>query len=116
MSNHVHLVIDLDGTRNLAKPMQAINQSYTRHFNYKYHKSGHLWQGRFKSMILHKDKYLLDCINYIELNPVRARMVNGPLDYQWSSYRDRIMGTNGSLIDSLRMVEGHPTEQIGERP
>jgi len=103
MSNHVHLLVEINPVNNLAKAMQSINQSYTRYFNYKYHKSGHLWQGRFKSMIIKKDQYLLDCINYIELNPVRAKMVTNLLDYNWSSYRSRTIGVNGSLLDSPKI-------------
>jgi len=99
MPNHIHLVLDLNGLVNLAKSMQCLSQSYTRYFNYKYKKSGHLWQGRFKSLIINKDRYLLDCINYIELNPLRAKIVNSPLDYQWSSYKDRIQNFNCSLLD-----------------
>lgn len=103
MSNHIHLVVETNPPRTLAKLMQSINQSYTRYFNHHYHKSGHLWQGRFKSMIISKDKYLFDCINYIELNPVRAKIVNNPLDYRWSSYKSRTMGINGSLLDSPKL-------------
>jgi len=99
MPNHVHLMIDPNGCANLAKVMQAINQSYARYFNYKYRKSGHLWQGRFKSMIINKDQYFLDCINYIECNPVRANIAKCPLDYRWSSYKSRSVGTSGSLLD-----------------
>ena len=103
MSNHVHLLIDLDNKDNLAKAMQGINQSYTRYFNFRYKKSGHLWQGRFKSLIVHKDEYLLSCIKYIELNPIRAKIIDNPLEYQWSSYKTRTVGTKNVLLDTPRL-------------
>jgi len=103
MPNHVHLILDPDTRDNLAKIMQAVNQSYTRYFNFQYKKSGHLWQGRFKSMVIHKDEYLLDCVKYIELNPLRAKIVDSPLDYQWSSYKSRIIGTKNVLLDTPKL-------------
>jgi putative transposase len=103
MPNHVHLVIDLDGPVDLAKAMQCINQSYTIYFNYKYEKIGHLWQGRFKSLIISKDQYLLNCINYIENNPVRADIVNNPLDYKWSSYKGRTQSFGDPFLDPLKL-------------
>ncbi|MGD0335568.1 MAG: transposase [Candidatus Omnitrophota bacterium] len=90
MPNHVHLVIEVNDPQNLEKIMRGINLSYTLYFNFKYKKVGHLWQDRFMSKILYKDKYLLDCINYIETNPVRANLVNNITEYLWSSYKLRL--------------------------
>jgi len=101
MFNHVHLVFDPKLPYALAKAMQGINQSYARYFNHKYKKSGYLWQGRFKSMIINKDQYLMDCINYIELNPIRANMVQSPLDYSWSSYISRTLGIYNDILDQV---------------
>lgn len=103
MNNHVHLVLEVDPPATLSKAMQTINQSYARYYNYVYKKSGHLWQGRFKSFIINKDRYLFDCINYIESNPVRAKIVISPLFYQWSSYSARTLGINGALLDTLKV-------------
>lgn len=63
MPNHVHLIINPALSENLAKIMQSITQTYTTWFNKKYTKVGHLWQGRFKSMVIEKNSYFLDCIN-----------------------------------------------------
>ena len=103
MSNHVHLILEANPSETLSKTMQSINQSYTRYFNHAYKKSGHLWQGRFQSLIINKDRYLFDCINYIESNPVRAKIVTSPLVYQWSSYTARTLGINDSLLDTLKV-------------
>ena len=69
MPNHVHLVGEIEKSCDLSKFMQGINRSYTAYFNRRYKKTGHLWQGRFKSKVIVKDRYLLGCINYIEANP-----------------------------------------------
>ena len=85
--------------------MQGISRSYTAHFNKKYKKVGHLWQGRFKSKVIAKDGYLIDCIQYVEHNPVRAKMVKAAAEYSWSSYRERTLLSGGSnrMLDELRL-------------
>lgn len=99
MPNHVHMILEPREPRELAKFMQCITQSYTKWFNLKYNKVGHLWQGRFKSMIIQKNNYFLDCVYYIEANPVRAGLVSSPTDYPWSSYKERIFGNKNGLLD-----------------
>ena len=100
MPNHIHLIIDVKKTNNLAKIMQGITQTYTVWFNNKYNKAGRLWQGRFKSMLIQQDKYLIDCLRYIELNPIRANIASSPTDYSWSSWKERIFTKNGfTLLD-----------------
>ena len=89
MPNHVHLFGEIEKKENLSKFMQSINRSYTAYFNEAYEKVGHLWQGRFKSRVIVKDQSLINCISYIELNPVRDNMVRFPHNYRWSSYAER---------------------------
>jgi REP element-mobilizing transposase RayT len=85
MDNHYHLVLEtLRG--NLLKIMHGINSSYTGYFNRKYGRSGHLFQGRYKGIIVEKDTYLLSLSRYVHLNPVRAGVVERPEYYRWSSY------------------------------
>ncbi|MDP3791417.1 MAG: transposase [Candidatus Omnitrophota bacterium] len=103
MPNHIHLIGAVEDKENLAKFMHGINRSYTSYFNEKYHKVGHLWQGRFNSKIITMDPYAIDCMNYVELNPVRAEMVRMPSEYRWSSYRERNLGGNNDLLDSLEL-------------
>ena len=103
MPNHIHITGEIGQKEALAKFMQGINRAYTAYFNKTYGKVGHLWQGRFKSKIVIKDEYLINSINYIELNPVRANMVKTPQEYKWSSYRERNFGVprEGQMLDSL---------------
>ena len=101
MPNHPHLAML---SNNLSKTMHAINFSYAQYFNYKYKKVGYLWQNRFKSYLVNKDKYLLNIINYIEYNPVRAKIVSNPEDHRWSSYRARVLGDDEfGLLDTLNI-------------
>lgn len=89
MPNHPHLILC---SNNLSKTMHAINSSYAQYFNCKYNRVGYVWQNRFKSYVVNKDKYLLNLIAYVEYNPVRAKIVSNPEDYKWSSYRARVLG------------------------
>jgi len=99
MPNHIHIILEAETPNNISRFMQVLTQTYTAWFNRKYHKAGHLWQGRFKSMIIQKDEYFLECICYVEANPVRAGIVSSPKDYTWSSYRDRVLGNKNKLLD-----------------
>lgn len=99
MPNHIHLILDPRKPRDLMKAMQGLNLSYSIWFNTKHDKVGHLWQDRFKSMVIEKDEYLIACINYIEANPVRGNITAGPLEYLWSSYKARFLGIKDSLLD-----------------
>jgi len=103
MPNHIHIIGEIEKSKNLAKFMHGLSRSYTAYFNKKYKKVGHLWQGRFLSKVILKDRYVLDCVNYIELNPVRANLVSTPCDYIWSSYKERILSvnTNNRIIDQI---------------
>jgi putative transposase len=85
MSNHVHLLVE-SSEQPLAKFMQGLQQSYSQYFNRKHHKSGHLFEGRYKAIICQKDEYLLELIRYIHLNPVRAGMVQVPERYRHSGH------------------------------
>ena len=86
MDNHYHLLREtIDG--NLSAGMRHINGVYTRHFNRTHHRVGHLFQGRFKSVLVDRDVYLIELCRYIVLNPVRAGMIERPEDYTWSSCR-----------------------------
>jgi REP element-mobilizing transposase RayT len=85
MGNHYHLLIETPQT-NLSLAMQWLNVSYATYHNRKYHRSGHLFQGRFKSVLVDADEYLKHLSRYIHLNPVRAKIVQKPEEYRWSSY------------------------------
>jgi len=99
MPNHVHLLGQLVNPAFLSKFMHGLNRTYTLYFNNKYGEVGHLWQGRYKSKVIAKDKYLLDCINYIESNPIRSGLTDGLLEYTWNSYRGRVLKIADSCLD-----------------
>ncbi|MFA5144922.1 MAG: transposase [Candidatus Omnitrophota bacterium] len=99
MPNHIHLILEPKNPNDLALFMQGLTQTYTVWFNNKYKKPGRLWQGRFKSMVIQKDNYFIDCVYYIEMNPLRAGLVSILTDYPWSSYKDRVFGNKTGLID-----------------
>ena len=103
MPNHVHIIGEIENSQNLCKFMHGLNRSYTLYYNDVYKKVGHLWQGRFKSKIIVKDEYLISCINYIELNPIRAGLASSPEKYNWSSYKERVLSTGKicGLINSI---------------
>lgn len=86
MDNHAHLVVETNSLVNVSKIMQAITLSYSQKFRHRYNYTGYVWQGRFKSKPIERDSYILECIEYIHNNPVRAKMVEHPRDYRWSSY------------------------------
>lgn len=92
MSNHVHLLLTPETENGVSRLMQALGRHYVRYFNYTYRRSGTLWEGRFKSCVVEAESYLLTCQRYIELNPVRAGMVEAPSDYTWSSFRANGLG------------------------
>lgn len=89
MSNHYHLLVETpDG--NLSKGMRQLNGAYTQRFNRTHERVGHVFQGRYKAILVQKETYLLELARYVVLNPVRARMVRAPEDWPWSSYRAMI--------------------------
>jgi putative transposase len=75
-----------------------MGRCYVPYFNQKYSKSGTLWEGRFKANSIDSEHYLLSCYRYIELNPVRAGIVEKPEEYRWSSYRSNAYGEKNDLI------------------
>ena len=86
MGNHYHLLIETPDS-NLSKGMRQLNGVYTQRYNRKHKRVGHVFQGRYKAIIVQKESYLLELARYIVLNPVRAEMVRTARDWPWSSYR-----------------------------
>ena len=86
MSNHLHLLLTPQRDQALPKMMQAVGRSYVQVFNKLHARTGTLWEGRYRSTLIQTDRYLLACMAYIDLNPVRAHRVAQPEDYAWSSY------------------------------
>ena len=86
MTNHVHLLVTPHIDNGISQLMQSVGRKYVRHVNYLYRRTGTLWEGRYKASLVDSQRYLFTCMRYIELNPVRAQMVDHPGEYKWSSY------------------------------
>ncbi len=114
MPNHVHLLGEPIYPEKLPKLMQCLQRSYTAYYNKKYNKVGHLWQGRFKAKTITKDRYLLDCISYIEHNPLRANLINNLTEYEFSSYLERNLSEPHelALLDKF-LLQGAPLSRLG---
>ncbi len=95
MTDHAHILATPRGEGSISKTMQSLGRQYVRYFNHSYRRSGTLWEGRYKSCLVQNERYLLGCYRYIELNPVRAGIVDDPADYRWSSYRGNGLGQDG---------------------
>jgi len=112
MTNHAHLVLEPpEAVENLGRLMKRLAGRQTRYVNRRLGRSGTLWEGRYKSSPIQMDDYFLACCRYVELNPVRAGMVDDPDNYPWSSYRNRPVLSASGLLDE------HPTyRSLGRSP
>jgi putative transposase len=97
MTNHVHLLATPAKPESLPKAMQSLGRRYVRHINARYRRTGTLWEGRYRAAPIDSEEYFIACCRYIELNPLRARMVEHPRDYRWSSYRAHAEGKHDAL-------------------
>ena len=100
MDNHFHLLLTPETDDALPKMMQAVGRSYVRYFNQRHQRSGTLWEGRYRSTLIDSERYLLACMVYIDLNPVRAGMVQQAQDFAWSSHR-HCMGLRSDKLLTL---------------
>ncbi len=98
MTNHVHLLASTARSDGLSLMMQYVGRHFVRYINRSYHRSGTLWEGRFRASLVDTATYFLRCCRYIECNPVRAGMVLSPEEYRWSSYRAHALGVSDELL------------------
>jgi putative transposase len=98
MTNHIHILVTPEKSDSVSRMMQYVGRRYVPYINYTYGTSGSIWEGRFKASLIQDEQYLLTCMRYIELNPVRANMTAGPGQYRWSSYRGNALGKTDKLI------------------
>jgi putative transposase len=98
MTNHLHLLLTVPSQAALSGLMQDIGRRYVQYVNYRYQRCGGLWQGRYKSSHVQSERYLLVCMRYVEMNPVRARMVAAPGEYPWSSYAANALGQPNEIL------------------
>ena len=98
MTNHVHFLMTPHDKAGVSRLMQYVGRRYVPYINHTYGTSGSIWEGRYKASLIQDEQYLLTCMRYIELNPVRANMIKNPAQYRWSSYRCNAQGKDDSLI------------------
>ena len=104
MPNHFHLLVEV-GEIPLSKIMQSLLFRYTRYFNRRYGKVGHLFQGRYRGILCDRDVYLLGLVRYIHLNPVRGRLVSDPEEYRWSGHLSYLGRGKDDLVDEGLVLE-----------
>ena len=97
MTNHVHFLVTPEADTAVSRTMKAVGSRYAQYINKTYRRTGTLWEGRHRSSLVHSERYLLTCMRYIELNPVRAGMVRRPEEYRWSSYGVNAWGDSSGL-------------------
>lgn len=98
MTNHIHILATPSKHDSISLMMQYLGRQYVPYINHNYGSSGTLWEGRYKACLIHDEEYLLACMRYIELNPVRAKMAKTPAGYRWSSFQANARGKENSLI------------------
>jgi len=98
MTNHVHLLVTPQEEQSISNTMQMLGRYYVQYYNYSYQRTGTLWEGRYKATLIDSEAYFLTCMRYIELNPVRAGMVEHPSEYPWSSYHCNAQGQVNKLL------------------
>ncbi|TLS67497.1 transposase [Mariprofundus erugo] len=111
MPNHVHLLMTPNTGNGIGKVMQSLGRYYVQYFNRQYQRTGTLWEGRYRSTVLDSEAYLMACSRYIELNPVRAGMVEHPGEYPWSSYEYNAQGYESDLVTAHALYL-----QLGNHP
>jgi putative transposase len=115
MRNHIHLVLEItEDSGTLSEIMKGINLSYVQCYKNKHRHMGHFWQDRYKSILISKDDYLLACGSYVELNPVRAKIVEDPRDYRWSSFNAYGYGKKDLIVDEHPIYKNLSNDE-GER-
>ncbi len=105
MPNHIHLVVEIPNENSISEVIKYVSSSYAMYFNKRYERAGHLFQGRFKSILVEKDTYLLELSRYLHLNPVKAGITKRPEDYKWSSY-PIYLGKHRDLLVDTKFILG----------
>jgi len=98
MTNHVHLLMTPSTESGIGQVMQSVGRRYVGHFNSTYGRTGTLWEGRYKATVVETESYLFACYRYIELNPVRAGLVENPRAFPWSSHGANAFSERDSLV------------------
>jgi putative transposase len=105
MTNHVHFLLTPEQLDSISRMIQFVGRKYLTCINHLNGRSGTLWEGRHKGSVIEDNAYLLACMRYIELNPVRAGMTETPGEYRWSSYSNNAPGNKSDLLTRHRLFE-----------
>jgi putative transposase len=116
MTNHVHLLLTPHKKDGVSKVIQMLGRYYVQYFNDTYQRTGTLWEGRYKATLIDSEHYVLRCYRYIELNPVRAKMVDHPAEYPWSSYGFNALSEESELVAPHELYQrlGNTTKRRGK--
>lgn len=106
MTNHVHILATPKTKDGISRMMQYVGRRYVPYINHTYGTTGSLWEGRYKASLINDEQYLLICMRYIELNPVRAGMVTRPESYPWSSYQANAQSQADDLVTPNELYLG----------
>jgi putative transposase len=98
MTNHVHMIVTPHTPRGIARMLQSVGSRYVGYFNKRHGRTGTLFEGRYRASVIDTDLYFLQCLRYVELNPVRAGLVSRPEAYAWSSYQTHALGAPDPLL------------------
>ena len=110
MTNHIHFLVTPEHSTSISNTMKAVGSRYAQYINKSYRRTGTLWEGRHRASLVQSERYLLTCMRYIELNPVRATMVDRPEEYRWSSYGVNAWG-------DVKWIQSHEEYlQLGQTP
>ncbi len=103
MTNHIHMMVTPSSETGLPRAMQAIGRRYVPYFNQRYARTGGLFQGRYRSVVVDDESYWITCMRYVELNPVRAGLVDIPDAYRWTSYHAHALEAPDLLLTDHAM-------------
>ena len=115
MSNHVHLLATSAFPGAMGRAIQSLGRRYVSYFNYLHERTGTLWEGRYKSNLVTTDRYFLTCMKYVEMNPVRAGLVESPGSFLWSSYRFHADGKPDDLVTPHALYLGLGKSEASRR-
>jgi len=115
MTNHVHLLVTPNTEQGISQVMQSLGRYYVRYVNQVHGRTGTLWEGRYKSTLVDSEQYLLVLYRYIELNPVRAGMVDHPSEYPWSSFHHNAMNKKIQLVVPHALYQSLGTDRESRR-
>lgn len=121
MTNHLHLLITPHAEQGLPKAMQMLGHYYyVQYYNYRYQRTGTLWEDRYKATLIDTESYLLTCMRYLELNQLWTGMVTHPSEYSWSSYHRNGLGQSNDLVtpyqEYRRLGKTSEERQVGLPP